>query len=508
MKKFIQGSSILIIGDLLTKIISILYVIPLARIDEGVIVLMTNLLIPFGFFVVFSTLGINLIMSNELVRATSDDERKGVLLNVGLIIGVCTILGMLIMFMFSPLIMKSVESNSRYIPHLISGARWLTLGILLFSITSYLRSIFIAYGGYKIVSFTFISEQLVKVGIILIGAYVSIVVLEKSTVSIVNIIVISILLSMLSTLVAYLYYFFKNGYQELFIRGSFKFESKKIKFLLMSALVLFIGGIYITFFDFIDLIFLNNQLLNLEASNLDIDIIKNEYFVYSFKVVMVPISISAAFIQVMIKQIGESENKSREINKIIFIVSLYSILAIYFLMLTGNNVHDLLFGENKINDEFVKLKNLGLIAVQSLIIPVYITKNVIGGYIITNNGKPSSIMYSTGAIIVLKIVLDFILFQVFSIYGYIFASVISLLIGIAILIVMNKELFTRVPENLIGNAWLYIKALIMVGVTVFVFSFIKLPFGNFVQIIVKSIFILFIFSLVYYNNIKILLKLN
>ncbi len=508
MKKFIQGSSILIIGDLLTKIISILYVIPLAKIDEGVIVLMTNLLIPFGFFVVFSTIGINLIMSNELVHATSDDERKGVLVNVGLIIGFCTVIGMLIMFLFSPLIMKSVESNTKYIPHLVSGARWLTIGILLFSITSYLRSIFIAYGGYKIVSFTFISEQLVKVGIILIGAYVSIVVLENKTVSIVSIIVISILLSMLSTLIAYMYYFFKNNYQELFIKGNFKFESKKIKFLIMSALVLFIGGIYITFFDFIDLIFLNNQLLNLGASIQDIDIIKNEYFVYSFKVVMVPISISAAFIQVMIKQIGESESKSKEINKIVFVISLYSILAIYFLMLTGNNVHDLLFGKNKINGDFVKFKELGLIAVQSLIIPFYITKNVIGGYIITNKGKASSIIYSTVVIIALKIMLDFILFYVFSIYGYIFASVISLFAGIAILIIMNKKLFIKVPENLIGNVWLYIKALIMIGVTVFTFNFIELPFGNFIQIIVKSIFVLLVFGLVYYNNIKTLLKLN
>ena len=51
MKSFIKGSSILMIGDLLTKFLSVIYLIPLLRFDPLIGRLNANLLIPFGFLI-------------------------------------------------------------------------------------------------------------------------------------------------------------------------------------------------------------------------------------------------------------------------------------------------------------------------------------------------------------------------------------------------------------------------------------------------------------------------
>ncbi len=489
MKGFIKGTTILMFGDLITKVISVLYLIPLVRINDQITILMANLLIPFSFFVVFSTLGINIILSNELVKSAKNEKK--VLVNVGIILFFLTVVGTLTMFFITPFIMNSIELNEVYARALIIGSRFLIIGVILFNITAYLRSIMVTYGDYTIISLTYITEQLIRVGIIIFGCYYTLILKDFDVSVVVYIITFAIIVSIFSTFVIYLIYFFKKSYYKKFQEGSYEFSSKYIKYLLYSTIVLFSAGIYITLFDMVDLLFFNKQMINHGYTISQINEFKNEYFTLSFKIIMVPITISAAFIQVMIKQVGESMENKKEINMIIFIVSLYTIFMTGAIMATGKDVYMLFYGK----------ASTGIILIQSLIIPAYILKNVISGYILTNEGDYKSIFYSTFTILMSKITLDILLFNIFGVYGYILSSLVALIIGTFILVNKNKNLFIDGKENLKKNFILFVKGILIFLIAIKLDLYINFD-KIFIDIMIEGILFICIFIVLYFKDLK------
>lgn len=495
MKNFIKKSTILMIGDIATKIISVLYLIPLVRLNETIILLMTNLLVPFGTFIVLSTLGVNVILTNELVKAKDDIAKRNVVLSIGILLSIITVISIFIMYLITPLVMKTIEGNPQYVEALVIGSRILIFGIILFSITSYLRSILFAYGDYNIISITYVSEQLIRVGLILVGVYYTIIKNKNDVTVVIKVFVVAVLFSMLTTLFVFLYHFFKRNYYKLFFQGKYQFKLYKLKYFLGASLVLFIGGIYMSLFDLIDLLLLNKQMTIAGYSLQVIEQIKVEYFTMSLKIVMIPILISNSFINIMIKQIGEANKGKKEINNILFVVSLYSIFSFVGIMLLGQNVYQLFYGE-------VGTKT---IIFQSLIIPVYIIKNIIQGYIITNHGKAKSIFISTGVILSLKIILDILLFSLLGIYGYILATILSLISGLIVLVLMNKELFYDFKNQVWQNIKLFIKAIALILVNVVIFLALPNTINIFVLLILQSIIFVLSYALIYLIDIKRLL---
>ncbi len=493
MKNFLKGTTILMAGDLLTKIISVLYLIPLVRINDQITILMANLLIPFSFFMVFSTLGINIILSNELVK--SPENQRKTLINVGLILFFLTVIGSIIMFFISPYIMNNIELNEVYARALVIGSRALIVGVILFSITSYLRAIMLSYGDYTIISITYITEQLIRVGIIIAGCYYTLVLNSYDVSVVVYIITFAIIISIFSTFVIYLIYFFKKKHHKKFQEGRYEFSYKYIKYLLYSAIVLFSASIYITFFDMIDLLFFNKQMINHGYAISQINEFKNEYFTLSFKIIMVPITISAAFIQVMIKQVGESMENKKEINMIIFIVSLYTIFMTGGIMATGQDVYLLFYGK----------ASTGIIIVQSLIIPAYILKNVISGYLLTNRCNYFSVFYSTIVILVSKVVFDILFFNVFQIYGYVLSSLLALALGTYVLINRNRDLFVDGKYNIKRNTILFIKAIVLFVLTIKLSQFIVVD-KLLLSILVEGILFIIMFIIFYFKDVKSILK--
>ncbi len=430
MKKFIKSTSVLMIGDFLTKIISVLYLVPLKQIDNKIVLLMTNLLIPFGFFIILTTMGINIVLTSELVKAKTKEKIKSILVTSAILMTILMLLSCTLMTIFAPSIMSAIELNPSYVKGLVYGSWILNIGIVLFAITAYMRSIFTATGDYNVISITYITEQLLRVGIVIVGSYYMFVVNDFNIIYSIIILVLSIIISISSTVIIFIIYFCKKGYIKYF-KGNFKVEKKLFKVLLGSSIVFFISGLYATLFDQIDLMLISRQLLDKGYSLIQIENIKTEYFSYSLKIVMIPITISTAFISVMIKHIADEKgSKAKEVKKIIMISLAYSIIMLVGIYIFGDFGYYLLYREMPT-----------ILKIQALIIPFYIIKNIISGYIITNKGKKSSILVSSIFIIVTKIILDLLLFNHFVYYGYVYASIIALFIGIVTLILWNKNLF-------------------------------------------------------------------
>lgn len=436
MKKFIKSTSILMIGDFLTKIISVLYLVPLKQIDNKIVLLMTNLLIPFGFFIVLTTMGVNIVLTSELVKAKNKKKIKSILLSSASLMAILVFISCALMTIFAPNIMGAIELNTDYVQVLVYACYVLNIGIVLFAINAYIRAIFTATGDYKIISITYISEQLIRVGIMLIASYYMFVIHDFNIIYSIHILVVSMIVSILSTSVIFLYYFLKKKYFEYF-KGEYEIQSSLLRILLISSVIFFISGLYASLFDQIDLLFISNNLLDKGFSMIDIESIKTEYFTYSLKIVMIPITISTAFISVMIKHIeDEKTSKSKEIKKIILVALLYSFIMLLGIFIFGDLGYFILYREGTT-----------ILKIQALIIPFYIIKNIISGYIITNNGKKLSVVFSSIIIIATKIILDILLFNKFLYYGYIYASIAALFLGILVLVLWNWNLFSDKEKN-------------------------------------------------------------
>ncbi len=430
MKKFIKSTSILMVGDFLTKIISVLYLVPLKQIDNKIVLLMTNLLIPFGFFIILTTMGINIVLTSELVKAKTKEKIKSILITSAILMTILMLISCTLMTIFAPTIMSAIELNQEYVKGLVYGAWALNIGIVLFAITAYMRSIFTATGDYKIISITYITEQLLRVSIVILGSYYLFVINDFNVIYSIPVLVLSMIVSILSTGIVFIIYFIKKGYLKYF-KGSFKVEKKLFKILLGSSIVFFISGLYATLFDQIDLMLISNQLSDKGYSLLQIENIKTEYFTYSLKIVMIPVTISTAFISVMIKHIADEKgSKAKEIKKILLISIIYSLIMLLGIFIFGDLGYYILYREMPT-----------ILKIQALIIPFYIIKNIISGYIITNKGKKSSIIISSFFIVFTKIIMDLVLFNYFVYYGYIYSSIIALFIGIIVLMIWNKNLF-------------------------------------------------------------------
>lgn len=437
MTKILRNTSILMIGDFVTRALSILYLIPLLRIDPLIGTLNAALLIPFGFIITLGTMGINIILTNEMVKhKNSPDKLKSSIFSNMIILGVMALVSFIIIVFGAEFIVDIVAGNSieeKYIEALVSCTKMLGIGVVIYSINTFFRAFFIAKEDFHIVSLTYISEQILKIILLFVGLFICHNKNILVTDAYLYVLSLSIIISLVSTLFIFICFFIKKRYLKVFKYGKCCLEYEYFKYLIIASIVIFASGSFAALFDLIDMSIINS---------IDVDnsqAIYNEYFTASMKLVLIPISMATGFISVMITHIGNTENgnKVNEFDKMINVSLLYSFLCVVIL-----------FGINEVFYEFMYgYESLGIFKIQVFIIPIYIARNMVGTYVLTNNGKNSSIIIALCASVFFKITLDILLYKLMGINGFVFSSIISITISIIILVMSNKELFLLTKSN-------------------------------------------------------------
>jgi O-antigen/teichoic acid export membrane protein len=485
------------IGNLVTKFLSILYLIPLLRFSEDLGLINGYLLVPFAFLILFGTFGLDVILTSELVKNYEDiDKRKNVAISSLIIMLTTGLIASIVCFIFVPSFMlNQVESNYLYIEQLTNSAKILSLGIFIYAITSYFRGVLIAMGEYTIISISYMSEQVIKIIPILLAFFFLIKPGIFDIGSYAYILSITTVISIASTLVLYLFIFLKKKYYYIFTKGIYKTDLNLYKLLFVSSVVFFAAGLFTSFFDMIDMYFMKPML----ESNGDVSTytsVFNEYFNYSMKFIMIPITTAAAFITVMIRHLHNNDggnSKHIEFDRIINVSLVYGVISGAGMVILGPFLIELMYHK----------ETIGIIAVQSLIIPFYIIRNIVGSYIVTNDGSDLSIIISMVMIIITKIIFDVVLFPFLGIYGFIVSSMLAIITSLLILISMNKQLFLLNKESAYEKIKIIFRGFILLIIG-FLISYIITNVFNvvFIQfiIITVSMFVLTIF--IFLKHIK------
>ena len=485
MKRFAKGSSILMIGELITKVLAIVYLIPLVVIDPNLSGMTTEIIVTFALALTLASFGINVIMTNEIAKNLNVDKNmlKTSLINGFSLLMAFSFIAFIVMFIFAENIVSfTYDMSSPYVQDYVIGLKIASFGVILFGISAFISSCLIGVGEYARHSVSLVIEQIFKLIIILGLSYIAFVKMDMSLGVMYIITAISIIAPLIIKIIYLLYSLFRYDKFRMFRVGKYIREKKYVRILLFTGIVYAIGTIYVSIFDYIDISLLQNLYSN-TVPNEEFLIVKNEYVSLSYKFVMIPIQLSGAFISVMFRELTQDGKKTDTFNSMLELIIVYSILSVLGLGLIGQDMLDMMYP----SASFV-----GLISVQIMIIPFFIIKNFLTSYTATNTLKPRTIVISTVVLIISKIILSIVLFKVMSFYGFIVGSILAIIISTLYLIKSNTILFnfTKVFKY---------KALINIRkgvVLAIMFVIISIVINSFMLPIILALIIKFILAIV------------
>lgn len=420
------------IGELFTKVLSVLYLIPLIRINENIGILNATVTIPFGLFVVFGTLGINILLTSEIVKRRDHPSKlRSCLLGALMLLVLLSVSSGLILLIFAKPIVSAMISDPTYLEPIILATRILSIGVLLFSITAYLRTILTTFGYFQLVSASYIIEQILKVGLILLGSFYF-VYYKQMDVGIYTIILsISIVVSMIFTLGLYLYKLAKEKLLYIFKEGEVSIHWPFLKTMLWGGVVILAASIYASFFEMIDISMMQHFLQNIQVSPEQNDLIRGIYFTSSWKIVFIPISIAGGIITVMMTKIGGNQNDKRHFDTVFNFSLLFGLISMVLLFGVGERAFYFLYHQH----------SLAIILFQSLLVPAYIVRNILGTYVVSADGKKGSVIISLIIMVIIKIIFNIVFMIFFNFYGVVFSSLLAIIVSIIYLAKVNQDIF-------------------------------------------------------------------
>lgn len=497
MKQLLKNSGILMIGELFTKLLSVLYLIPLIRINENIGILNATVTIPFGLFVVFGTLGINILLTSEITKRKDYPSRlRSCLITALCLLIILSVTSALVLFFNAHEIVDQMISDHSYITEITKATKILSIGVILFAILAYLRTIINAFGYFQVSSFSYIFEQIIKVSIILICSFIFIYQKQMDVGIYAIILAIAIVISMLVTLCYYLHTIYKKSIYRAFLEGNIHISKKLVKHLLIGGIVILAASIYASSYEMIDLMMMQNYLKSI-VSNSENDLIRGIYFTSSWKLVFIPISIAGSIITVMMTKIGgDTKNDGKHFDNVFNLTLLFGIIAMLLLILCGERAYYFLYGEFSQN----------IIIFQALLIPFYTLRNVLGTYIVSADGKKSSIIVSLIIMIIAKIIFNLIFMQMFGYIGVVFSSILTISISIIYLYKTNQELFNISKLSYKVKGQIVIITPILMGIFLMISKVI--PSYNFISAMCLAILGIIIIFITYRKIFKRMVRIS
>ncbi|MGL4589731.1 MAG: MATE family efflux transporter [Mycoplasmatales bacterium] len=444
--KFLAGSIILIAGEILTRLLGLIYIIPLSNINDGIGAILAILTTPYSIFLMVSALGVANIVNSEISRyyGKNHDEVKATTINGMLYVTILSVIGFLIVMVFAPQMMNVMigdeVSSVEYYDALVASFRIMGVSIIFFAINMHFKSLLIGVGHLKIVSYSYVQEAFLK---ILFTMAIVLFFKDKLTGENADLgyacyaIGIGVTLSVATTTILYTVHIIRTKLHRRLLKGVFKFKPQKFKYMFVTGGIFFVTGIYVTAFTLIDQIVASN-LIGLSGEREEI---YGAFFTDTSKLVMLAVTMGAVFTTMLIKHIESSEEKEKfkEFNNIINNIILYCSLAIAGYLIAIPYIYNLLFPPyNPTGIYFLRI--------QAVLIPFYILRDLIGVYAIIrghrkNVIKTTIIMFGLKLFLTPALCFGFMMFGVkYGYLGLIVSSIISITVATIILYKMNIEI--------------------------------------------------------------------
>ncbi|WOO86602.1 hypothetical protein RZE82_05670 [Mollicutes bacterium LVI A0039] len=489
-KNFLKSSAILFVGELLTKILGFVYLSPLSQIDDGIGAIQGYLMTPYSFFITFSVMGITNVMMYKLGPVVDDkDQYKRHFLDGAyyVLITSVVITGFLLLTA-GPMMESTTPKGIAELPDLVLSLRLIAISILFFGFNTLVRAVMLSKNYVTVISITYITEQLVKLIILLGGCYYFISVKGQDVIVSSYVTAWSVIISVATTTLILIGYAIKIKLFDFMDGAKYKWRPSSFKTIFTLGAVYFVNNIFINGFSQIDLVMFSTGLERLGYGIDEITSLTGAYFTWAWKVIMLVVTLGTVFLTIMIQQMTRShsmEEKVVEMKNVLDFMLLYSLLATIFLITAGSDFYTIFYPGKE---------GAEIMIAQSLIIAPVMIRMLLSVFAITV-GKRRVVLQSTLLVFVAKIVLNPIFFFFFEINGFILSSVVATSLSVAYMLIYDRDVFKFTKKEYRGKIRLTIRMTLVFLISA-VFSFVihKLGVSPFTSFMLISVQILLVFA--------------
>lgn len=448
----VKGTAILTIGLFLSKALGLLYVIPFyAIVGEENIGLYQYAYIPYNLALAVAISGAPLAISKFVSKynAIGDYATGRKLMKSGMLLMVLTgILSFLVLFFMAEPIAKLVIADDEQIftiEEITSVIRWVSYALLAVPLMSIVRGYLQGNQKFEPTSVSQLVEQIVRIIVVLVGAFFVVNVLDLSPRTAVNFAVFAAFIGALAGLVVLYKYWmkYKPEFTQLYESSP---PASNITFMEMYKEVIgytipfVLVGVINPLYQFVDMITFNNAMKSIGLSSVTDTYLTMLNFL-THKIVMIPVMVATGFSMALIPVITNYYAKkdqngiTRSLDQTFQIMLFLTVPMVIGLMVLSDEFYTFLYSESSIGAEV-----LATYAPVAILFGLFsVTAAILQGI-----DKHKWIVFTSLAGLLVKMILNIPLIKLFEVNGAIAATGIGYGVAVFInIVVISKTLHYR-----------------------------------------------------------------
>lgn len=367
----IKGTAILTIGLFLSKALGLLYVIPFyAIVGKESVGLYQYAYIPYNIALSIAISGAPLAISKYVSKynALGDYATGRKLLKSGMLIMVMTgISSFLVLYFLAEPIAKQVIKDDEQIftiEEIATVIRWVSYSLLVVPLMSIVRGFMQGYQKFEPTSVSQLIEQIVRIAVVLIGAFIVVNVMDASPRTAVNFAVFAAFIGALAGLVV-LYHYWRKYQDEFNYLLSNSPPASKVTFremygeVIAYTLPFVLVGVINPLYQFVDMITFNDAMKTIGLSAVsDIQLTMLNFLTH--KIVMIPVMVATGFSMALIPVLTNYYAKQNQVGIIRSLDQTYQIMLfitipmVIGLMLLSSEVYYLLYEQDALGSAILK----------------------------------------------------------------------------------------------------------------------------------------------------------
>ncbi|MDW0117135.1 polysaccharide biosynthesis protein [Sporosarcina thermotolerans] len=445
----VKGTAILTIGLFLSKALGLLYVIPFyAIVGEENVGLYQYAYIPYNLALAVAISGAPLAISKFVSKynAVGDYATGRKLMKSGMLVMVVTgVLSFLVLFfMAEPIAHLVIDADDKNftIAEITSVIRWVSYALLVVPLMSIVRGYLQGNQKFEPTSVSQLIEQIVRIIVVLLGAFIVVNVLDLSPRIAVKFAVFAAFIGALAGLVVLYKYWlkYKPEFKQLYESSPpasditfFDMYKEVIGYTIPFVLVGVINPLY----QFVDMITFKDAMKSIGLKD-----VTTMYFTMlnflTHKVVMIPVMVATGFSMALIPVITgfytkkDQKGISRSLDQTYQIMLFLTVPMVLGLIILSNEIYTFFYSENSIGADV-----LATYAPVAILFGLFtVTAAILQGI-----DKHKWIVFTSLTGLLVKMILNIPLIKLFEVNGAIAATTIGYGIAVSInLFVISKVL--------------------------------------------------------------------
>jgi len=437
--RFMKGAIILSLSMFLTRILGLLYIIPFQRlVGERGLALYAYAYVPYSLLVSLSTLGVPVGIAKFISKYNADGEydTSRQIFKYGMkFMIILGIVGFLIMWLGAPwFASRALSGDDLYntLDDVILAIRMVSFAVIIVPPMSLLRGFFQGNQDMTPTAISQFVEQLVRVILVIVGAFVVVRVLDQASQLAVLLAVFAAFVAGVSSLLVLYHYWRqkKAEFNRLLTQSTPHHPHKTatlFKELLSYALPFVILSSIATWLQLIDTLTFNQGMINAGVNPVVTESLFGMYTISLLKIVTIPVSFAVAIGQPLVpaltKKLRNNDFTSvhQTINSAILLTSFVTIPAVIGMSMLANPLYVMLF-----NSRQVDLNQIGgQMFTTGVFIGIFMALNSILLMILQGIGSRFRSFVFLALATVIKLLSNLVLIPIFEVQGAIIATILA-----------------------------------------------------------------------------------